>query len=101
MKGGVPAFVCLGHPAVELCLKVSGAAEAAGGLEVGAHEAVEALQHPLGLRVAGLEDVPGDRQGAECLGGAAGVPDDLIGTCSIRCIRLISAHCSTPNTPAS
>ena len=68
-----------------------GAAEAASRFEVGAHEAVKALQHALGLGIAGLEDAPVDRQGAaegeEGLGGATGtgvdrplaVPDHRLG----------------------
>ena len=48
----VLALVGLRHPLIELGLEVIGAAEAASRFEVGAHEAVESLQHALGLGVA-------------------------------------------------
>ena len=36
--------------------------EPPAGLEVGAHEPVRALQHPLCLRIGGLEDHPADTE---------------------------------------
>src|SRR5512133_4168912 len=78
-------------PRVQLQLVVELVGEAAAGLEVGAHEAMRALQRTLGLRVARLEDQPANAQlPAEagervCRLAAAGVdralavPDERLG----------------------
>lgn len=61
MKAPVGASL---EPLVEAGLEVLGRAEGAAGLEVRAHEAVAALEDPLGLGVGGFADRPADRQGA-------------------------------------
>lgn len=78
-------------PPIELVLEVEVVGERAACLEVAVDEAVGALERPLGLAVAGVEDDPADRElaaeGGERLGGApaAGVdrvlavPDHLLG----------------------
>jgi hypothetical protein len=75
-------------PAVELVLEVERVGNAPPGLEVAVNEAVGALERPLGLAVAGVEDDPAHREltaeGEQRLGRPpAGrnrplaVPDDL------------------------
>ena len=49
-------------PAVELVLEVGRVGEAPAGLEVAVNEAVVALEGPLGLAVAGVEDDPAQRE---------------------------------------
>ena len=62
-------------PAVELQLEVDRVREAPTGQKVGAHEPVRALEHALGLGVAGVEDDPADpelpAERRECIGRAA------------------------------
>ena len=61
MKAGVGAVL---EPLVEAGLEVLGRGEGAARFEVGAQEAVGALEDALGLGVGGLADRPADRQGA-------------------------------------
>src|SRR4051794_26938796 len=49
-------------PAVEPQLEVHRVGEPPAGLEVGAQEAVRALEHALGLRVTDVEDDPADAE---------------------------------------
>ena len=78
-------------PGVELGPVVEVVGEAPGGLEVGAHEAVRALERSLGLGVASVEDDPADPELAAEGGKALGrlpaaavdrrlaIPDQLLG----------------------
>src|SRR5215216_225860 len=84
------ASVDLVAPQVELELEVEGVGEQAPGLEVAVDEAVTALERPLGLAVAGVEDHPARRElaaeGGEGVGRAPtarvdrplAIPDQLL-----------------------
>src|SRR5207245_10434416 len=87
-RGAMQARLDALTPALELVLEVERIGKAPARLEVAVQEAVAALQRPLGLAVAGIEDHPAEREltaereelsGRLALRGdrALAVPDEL------------------------